>query len=79
MSDSDRTDFLEKIEYELERLKNGMAGKKDDSEVKKQKDEVEKFTTPSLPKLQVDSGLKNILIFGSIVAILLCLSLYLRR
>ena len=86
MSDDKRAEFLEKIEYELDRLKNGMSGKpitekKAKADVEKQASEIEKFTMPKpqLSNLKIDNGMKNILIFGSIVAVLFLAAIYFKR
>ena len=83
MTDDKRAEFLEKIEYELERLKVGMTGKRvTEKEIKanveKQASEIEKFTMPKpeLPELKIDNGMKNVLIFGSIVAVLFLAAIY---
>lgn len=86
MTDDKRAEFLEKIEYELDRLKVGMTGKRvTEKEIKanveKQASEIEKFTMPKpeLPELKIDNGMKNILIFGSVIAVLLLAAIYFKR
>lgn len=86
MSDDKRVEFLEKIEYELDRLKTGMTGKRvtekeAKADVEKQASEIEKFTMPKpkLSSLKIDNGMKNVLIFGSVVAVLFIAAIYFKR